>query len=831
MQKSRKMSQLLICMMLAALCVLLLPVNMIRSYALLKTYDDYNRNFTITGKQSIDIASAAEAQVNENFTKSDYAGNQWCAAFVSDCAELVGASNAVSEEWRVYYLAENIVDAGGEWINEKPIYSTGDVISGTPRRGDIVIYYCDVCSRNGYYAHVAIMQDESHCIHGNYNGKVTANVNPYKYQDGHVNSKNESDYSHTHVYYLRPAYNDKGSSGTPSSGPVASGTYSIRNNDGWNKYFLTASGTSNDDPILMYDENAGKNAQQLFTLDNFSGNKYKIRYSGKVFDVQLGDDLAIGDGDYIDLYEESSDYSYCQIFNLVSAGNGEYYIKLAADNNYAVGIESSSNGARVVLERFDGTDSEKWRFMAPDVEPPTVSNHTAVYDPDNNRFNVNCNITDNIGVIKVVVMACPYDGVTTAKEFQMTISGNKATGYIPVSAFNYKKGQYYFEWRAYDAKWNRSYDKCTLAYTTHKIKTIAGTGGTASASSSLIQTNSSVKVTATPATGYKFSSWSVSGNASIDNSGSATANITANSSSSDTITASANFTKLSYSLTVKAGTGGTAKASASSAGYGEWVTITATPSTGYVFSSWTVSGTGATIDNRTSASTKIKVGTGNVTVTANFTKSSYMVTAKAGTGGTAKASASSAGYGEWVTITATPSAGYVFSGWTVSGTGATIDNRTSASTKIKVGTSNVTVTADFTPVFTLSCADPIEGLDTEIFVVSDALNLTYKWYEYTGSSWKEIIGENTSSLKLNDVTYSMNGKKYRCAINNGACSEDIVLNVIPAEQVSKKNVARMYIDDTIRFVNAFTLRHSDINIVELTEGELYAINVVLIYDY
>ena len=54
-------------------------------------------------------------------------------------------------------------------------------------------------------------------------------------------------------------------------------------------------------------------------------------------------------------------------------------------------------------------------------------------------------------------------------------------------------------------------------------------------------------------------------------------------------------------------------------------TITATPISGYAFSNWTVSGTGASVTDPSAASTTFTMGTEDATVTANFTEVNYWV--------------------------------------------------------------------------------------------------------------------------------------------------------------------------------------------------------------
>lgn len=137
-----------------------------------------------------------------------------------------------------------------------------------------------------------------------------------------------------------------------------------------------------------------------------------------------------------------------------------------------------------------------------------------------------------------------------------------------------------------------------------------------------------VTLTATPASGYTFSSWS--GGAS-GTSATTTVTITANT------TVTANFTSTSgtsYTLTTTASpsAGGTITRSPNATSYsaGTVVTLTATPASGYTFSSWSGGASG------TSATTTVTINA-NTSVTANFTTSSGTTTTlriddKSGTG-------------------------------------------------------------------------------------------------------------------------------------------------------------------------------------------------------
>lgn len=157
----------------------------------------------------------------------------------------------------------------------------------------------------------------------------------------------------------------------------------------------------------------------------------------------------------------------------------------------------------------------------------------------------------------------------------------------------------------------------------------------------------SVTITANePATGKKFSGWTIDGISGLDTTQtSITFNMPANA-----VTATANYEDIEYTVTVNGGTGGGEYKEGTS------VTITATVPTGKRFVEWT-SESGITFADKTSATTTFTMPAGDVTVTANYEDIEYTVTVNGGTGaGTYK-------YGESVTVTAEDKEGKEFVGW------------------------------------------------------------------------------------------------------------------------------------------------------------------------
>ena len=118
-----------------------------------------------------------------------------------------------------------------------------------------------------------------------------------------------------------------------------------------------------------------------------------------------------------------------------------------------------------------------------------------------------------------------------------------------------------------------------------------------------------------------------------------------------------------FTVEAKANTGGSATTSATTVAYGETITLTATPSEGYIFNYWSKTGTGqVSTENPYSP-----IITANSQFYANFKKAVYTVSVSATEGGTATTSAESVEHGTYITLTATPDEGYVFKCWTKEG--------------------------------------------------------------------------------------------------------------------------------------------------------------------
>lgn len=238
-----------------------------------------------------------------------------------------------------------------------------------------------------------------------------------------------------------------------------------------------------------------------------------------------------------------------------------------------------------------------------------------------------------------------------------------------------------------------NYSPITYTITTASSPSAGGTtsgGGTFSPSAT-------ATVTASPATGYQFVSWTEGG-----------ATVSTNSTYSFLVSANRNlvatFQSISY-LTVNTlsnpSSGGTATGSGTYSA-GTIVTVRATEATGYNFVNWSEGG--STVSSSESYTFTLN---SNRTLVANFSPISYTVsTSSIPSGGGTTSGGGTFIYGDDVTVTAVPASGYQFVNWTQGGT--TVSNNSSYSFTV---TGSRTLTANFSQnAYTISTSSsPASG--------------------------------------------------------------------------------------------------------------------------
>jgi len=223
-----------------------------------------------------------------------------------------------------------------------------------------------------------------------------------------------------------------------------------------------------------------------------------------------------------------------------------------------------------------------------------------------------------------------------------------------------------------------------LDLTAHMVSLSVSPSGSGSATGGgAYAPNAAVTLSAVPATGYVFTGWSASG-LTVSTSPTYTFNI------GGSVGLVANFTQsptYAVAASVSPANGGYTAGGGNKIA-GSTVSLFASPATGYSFVNWTENGSIVS-----SASNYVFTATGNRALVANFAAipSSFTVSLAAQPAGAgALSGAGTYADGSAVTLTATPSAGYAFAGW--SSDGVTFSTATSYSFSLH---GNLSATAHF----------------------------------------------------------------------------------------------------------------------------------------
>ena len=221
-----------------------------------------------------------------------------------------------------------------------------------------------------------------------------------------------------------------------------------------------------------------------------------------------------------------------------------------------------------------------------------------------------------------------------------------------------------------------------------------------------------------------------------------------------------------YTLTASAGEGGSVSPKTGNFNAGTQVSITATPNSGYQFTSWS---------NGSTANPVTLTLNSNTSITANFEVliNSYTLTVVSTDGGSATG-AGEYNEGTEVTLTATASDGYRFTGWS--------DGSTEESITITLN-SDTALTANFEliPVFTITVLTSEggtvstdggqyqQGSEINISAVPDGCYNFLQWSDGNTNQERTIIAEEDIQLTAqfisltNEVEYSLVRLRYPCA--------------------------------------------------------------------
>ena len=178
--------------------------------------------------------------------------------------------------------------------------------------------------------------------------------------------------------------------------------------------------------------------------------------------------------------------------------------------------------------------------------------------------------------------------------------------------------------------------------------------------------------------GYTFIGWEVVSGDSI-----VSGNTITIGSTDTTIKAKWQIDKVNINYNLNGGTSGSS--APTEGNYGTIVTVSKPSKIGYTFTNWTVSGTGASIND-----TSLTIGTSDVTLTANWTINTYTITYNLDGGTFQNDMPTQAEYGSTIVLENPTREGYVFAGWTVSG-----NNTILSGDNLTIGDGNITLTSEW----------------------------------------------------------------------------------------------------------------------------------------
>ena len=290
----------------------------------------------------------------------------------------------------------------------------------------------------------------------------------------------------------------------------------------------------------------------------------------------------------------------------------------------------------------------------------------------------------------------------------------------------------------------------------------AGAGGSVSSTGGTYDEGVQVTISATPDSGYSFSSWSdgstdQSRTITITQNTTLTANFSENTTSSgggSSGSSTTGPTTTLYTLSVTAGAGGIVNTSGGEYEVGTSLTLTATPNTGYAFTGWSGNATG------TDTSLTITIN-GNTSITANFEAITYTLTVNAGTGGAVSSSGGTYAVGTQVTISATPDSGYSFINWSDGSTDQsrtiTLSDNTSITANFEAITYTLTVNAGTGGAVSSSGGTYAVGTQVTITATPDSGNAFYNWSDGSTENPRtiSITEDYTISAEFGSATHSL----------------------------------------------------------------------------
>lgn len=402
---------------------------------------------------------------------------------------------------------------------------------------------------------------------------------------------------------------------------------------------------------------------------------------------------------------KTSDVTISASFSLIPPDYYGIYFETLENGTAVADPETATKGDSV---KITATPAEGYKFVKWEVKEGGVSlsNSTAA------------ETTFTMGTANVRLNAI-FEAIPYSVSFDTMTNGNAETdktsatiGETVTITAKPADGYKFVKWEVVDG--NVSLSNVTSKETTFKMRAEAVkvkaifeaipysvsvdsvANGTAKADITTANKGETVTITATPADGYKFVKWEVEdGGVTLSNAEAAETTFTMGT---ENVKVKPVFEAILYTVSFDGLANGTATTDKASATKGETVKITATPKTGYQFDGWTVKEGGVSFADENATTTTFTMGTGNVKIGATFSlipPTYYGIYFDTFENGTATADKTSATKDETVTLTATPSKGYVFKEWKVVSGNVSLSGQTSAITTFTMGAENVKLKAVF----------------------------------------------------------------------------------------------------------------------------------------
>ena len=621
------------------ICFLMVPMeSILKVGATQNKTNNFNKSYTLTGDGPTDMLSIAFAQVGRKGSDFGYTEN-WCANFVSDCADLAGQSAAIPRTGAV----SNEYTSTSPWYGIKQtVLNAGGSIVTSPQPGDLVIWKHSDCKYDGC-SHVEIVSKVSngvvYCLGGN-----TGNPTWTSVQSAVVSGERPISQAKacSPDYYIRPAYIETNpptiDPNAPSDiyisgyvGPKNNQVLSLGSNCGiagvvhsthkltrvWGGVYYRDTDTAprND---CIYDGNPNSTTENLqgnfnnaVIFDYLPEGFYSFRiyaqdekgYKETLKDIpfQVGNPVV----------------SYTVTLNPNGGSVSPTSIKVSANGTYS-GLPNPSKTGYTFAGWYtsDGAKKENGSGIA------SNSNHTLTARWTANKYKVAFNANGGSGSMSDQMLTYDQAANLTANAF-------KKTGYS-FAGWNTKSdgsGTNYSDKASVKnlatsgtvtlyAKW--SVGGYNIAYNAN--------GGTGTMNNQSPKYDQTVNLTANAftRTGYTFVGW----NTKADGSGTSYADKASvkNLAASGTVTLYAKWTANPYTLTYNAN-GGTGSMNNQNMKYDQATNLAANAftRTGYTFAGWNTKADGSGTSYADKASVKNLATGGTVTLYAKWTANKYTV--------------------------------------------------------------------------------------------------------------------------------------------------------------------------------------------------------------